>query len=180
MEPRFVPQARREPVRHTVQDRAWAGDARAAAGCGGLLLVLSLTVDAGYGGLTPGGAVLWIVLSVALFVILLPARVTAAPGLVTVRHLWSSRTVRTDRLTAVRWPDGIEQRLVLRDADGGRARIELRVLLANPALWLLVESGARASAADGTLRSGAACVDRLARRVEREAARSVFSVSGLG
>lgn len=179
MEPLFVPQSQPEPAHRTVPDREWAGDTRAAAGCAGLLLALSLTVDAGYDGLTVAGAVLWIALSVALFVILLPARVVAAPGVVTVQHLWLRSTVRTDRLTSVRWPDGIEQRLVLCDADGCRAGIELRVLLANPAIWLLLESDARASAANGTLRSGAASLDRLARRVERDTAHSVFAVSGL-
>lgn len=97
----------------------------------------------------------------------------------TVHGLWTRRTVRTDRLAAVRWPDGIEQRLVMRDTDGGRAEIHLRVLLANPPLWLLLEADARFSAANGTLLSGADALDRLARRVERDTAHSVFTISRL-
>ncbi|MFB6833963.1 hypothetical protein [Streptomyces hydrogenans] len=177
MEPRFVPQ--QEPGDRTVQDSKWAGEARAAAGCAGLLLALSLTVDAGDDGLTLPSALMWIALSVALFVILLPARIVVAPGQVTVQNLWSRRGVRTDRLAAVSWPDGIEQRLVLTDTDGGQAQIELRVLLANPALWLLLEADARTSYENGTLREGVRDLDRLIRRVERDTVRSVFTISGL-
>ncbi|MFF9909643.1 hypothetical protein [Streptomyces sp. NPDC013457] len=177
MEPRFVPQP--EPGDRTVQDSEWAGEARAAAGCAGLLLALSLTVDAGDDGLTLSSALMWITLSVALFVILLPARVVAAPGGVTVQNLWSRRSVRTDRIATVRWPDGIEQRLVLTDTDGGQAQIELRVLLADPALWLVLEADARTSYENGTLRKGLRDLDRLTRRVEWDTAHSVFTISGL-
>ncbi|MGW8359130.1 hypothetical protein ACWGK1_00935 [Streptomyces wedmorensis] len=177
MEPRFVPQ--QEPGDRTVQDSEWAGKARAAAGCAGLLLALSLTVDAGDDGLTLSSALLWIALSVTLFVILLPAKVAAAPGRVTVQNLWSRRSVRTDRLAAVSWPDGIEQRLALTDTDGGRAQIELRVLLANPTLWLLLEADARTSYENDTLREGVRDLHRLIRRVERDTAHSVFTISGL-
>ncbi|MGW1927720.1 hypothetical protein [Streptomyces sp. NPDC001919] len=177
MEPRFVPQP--EPGDHTVHDSEWAGEARAAAGCAGLLLALSLTVDACDDGLTLSSALMWIALSVALVVILLPARVAAEPGRVTVQSLWSRRSIRTDRLAAVRWPDGIEQRLILTDTDGGRAQIDVRVLLANPALWLLLETDARTCYENGTLREGVRDLDRLIRRVERDTAHSVFTISGL-
>lgn len=138
---------------------------------------MSLAVDAGDDGLTLTSTLLWIALSVALFVILLPDRVVAAPGRVAVRGLWTRRTVRTDRLAAVRWPTGVEQRVDLVDTDGGRARIELRVLLANPRLWLLLEDGARSSHARGTLREGAKDLDRLARRVNRHSAHSEGSLT---
>ncbi|MFD8974882.1 hypothetical protein [Streptomyces sp. NPDC059593] len=177
MEPRFVPQP--EPGDHTVHDSEWAGEARAAAGCASLLLTVSLGVDAADDGLPLSSAVLWIALSVALFVILLPARVAAAPGRVTVQSLWNRTSVRTDRLAAVRWPDGIEQRVVLTDTDGGRAQIELRVLLANPALWLLLEANARTSYENGTFREGVRDLERLTRRVDRETTHSVFTISGL-
>ncbi|MGW8762514.1 hypothetical protein ACWGN5_08450 [Streptomyces sp. NPDC055815] len=177
MESRFVP--RSEPVGRTVHDGQWAGEARAAFGCAGLLLAVSLTVDAGDDGLSLSSTLLWIALAVALFVILLPGRVTAAPGSLTVRALWTRTVVRTDRLTTISWPDGTEQRLVLTDAEGCRAQLDVRVLLANPALWLLLEADARTSDENGTLRDGVQDLDRLTRRVERDTARSVFTVSGL-
>ncbi|MFJ2932715.1 hypothetical protein ACIO8G_08095 [Streptomyces sp. NPDC087219] len=55
-------------MRGSVYDSAWAGEARAAAGCAGLLLALSLAVDAGYDALTLPNAVPWIALSTLLFV----------------------------------------------------------------------------------------------------------------
>ncbi|WP_369147871.1 hypothetical protein [Streptomyces sp. R44] len=177
MESRFAP--RSEPVGRTVHDGAWAGEAWAAFGCAGLLLTVSLSVDAGDDGLTLSSALLWIALAVALFVILLPARVTAAPGSLTVRTLWTRTVVRTDRLTTISWPDGIEQRLVMTDMEGGRTQIDVRILLANPALWLLWEADARASYENGTLKDGVRDLDRLKDRVERDTAHSVFRISGL-
>ncbi|WP_314612783.1 hypothetical protein [Streptomyces stackebrandtii] len=177
MEPRFAPQP--EPGDHTVHDSEWAGEARAAAGCAGLLLAVSLIVEACDGGLNLPAALLWIALAVVLFVVLLPARVVAAPGRLTVRTLWTRTSVRTDRLATLQWPDGIERRLVLTDTDGGRARIDLRVLLANPPLWLLLEADARTSYESGTLRHGVRDLDRLTRCVDRDAAHSIFTISGL-
>ncbi|MCD2468651.1 hypothetical protein MBT42_34520 [Streptomyces sp. MBT42] len=177
MEPRFVPQPKHCDL--TVHDSKWADEAYAAVGCAGLLLALSLIVDACDGGLALPTALLWISLSVALFVVLLPARVVAAPGRLTVQGLWTRTTVRTDRLAVVRWPDGIEQRLVLTDTEGGRAQIDVRVLLANPPLWLLLEADARTSYEEGTLQEGVRDLDRLARRVERDTTHSVFTISGL-
>ncbi|MFE5589427.1 hypothetical protein [Streptomyces sp. NPDC056549] len=177
MEPRFVPQPDLDG--HTVQDSAWSGEARAAAGCAGLLLSVALTVDACDGGPNLPATLLWIALAVVLFVVLLPAKVVAAPGSLTVRTLWTRTTVRTDRLAALRWLDGIEQHLVLTDTEGGVARVELRVLLANPPLWVLLEADARASEENGTLRDGVRDLDRLTRRVETATAHSVFTISGL-
>ncbi|MEU6170213.1 hypothetical protein [Streptomyces tanashiensis] len=177
MEPRFTPQL--ESGHPTVQDREWAGEARAATGCAGLLLSVSLTVDACDGGLNLPATLLWIALAAVLFVVLLPAKVVAAPGRLAVRTLWTRAAVRTDRLTVLRWPDGIEQRLVLADTEGGRARVELRVLLANPPLWSLLEAGARTSCENGTLKDGERDLHRLKRRVERDTVESVFRISGL-
>ncbi|MEU2509321.1 hypothetical protein ABZ621_32055 [Streptomyces sp. NPDC007863] len=104
---------------------------------------------------------------------------SAAPGLLTVRGLWVTRTVRTDRLAAAVWPADTAGRLSLRDEDGARAEVDLRVLLADPALWLRLETDARASRARGTLDHGAADLARLALHVHTETARSVFRFSGL-
>ncbi|MFB7514742.1 hypothetical protein [Streptomyces sp. NPDC056144] len=161
-----------------LHDTAWAAEARAAALCSGLLLGSSLLVDAGVHGLTLTRTVCWIALAALLLVVLLPARVSSAPGRLTVRGLWTTRTVRTDRLTSVRWPYGSGRRLLLRDAEGARAEVDLRVLLANPALWLRLEAEAQAARRRGTL-DGTADLARLSRHVHTETARSVLRLSGL-
>ncbi|MFD3946688.1 hypothetical protein [Streptomyces sp. NPDC058579] len=164
---------------HEVHDDEWAGETRAAAGCAALLLALSLTIDAGTGSLNTARVVLWIGLAALLFVILMPSRVSAAPGVLTVRGLWTRHTVRTDRLRSVRWSNGVSQRLVLRDTEDNRAEIDPRVLIANPALWHRVAADARISSAQGTLLCGATALDQLSRRIDRETAQTVFKVSGL-
>ncbi|MEU4063095.1 hypothetical protein AB0F25_11770 [Streptomyces wedmorensis] len=168
------------PVSGVLHDAGWPGEARAALLCSGLLLGVALIVDAGAHGLTLLRALCCIALSALLLVVLLPARVSAAPGLLTVQGLWVTRSVRTDRLAAVVWPADTAQRLSLRDADGARAEVDLRVLLTNPALWLRIEADARASRERGTLDHGAADLARLALHVHSETARTVLRVSGLG
>ncbi|MFG2645032.1 hypothetical protein ACGFYP_29145 [Streptomyces sp. NPDC048370] len=160
-------------------DDEWAGETRAAAGCAALLLALSLTIDAGTGSLNTTRAMLWIALAALLFAILVPPHVSASPGRLTVRGLWTRQSVRTDRLRSVRWSNGVSQRLVLRDTEDGRAEIDPRVLVANPALWHLVAADARISSARGTLLCGSTALDRLSRRMDRETAQTVFKVSGL-
>ncbi|MEU4269281.1 hypothetical protein [Streptomyces sp. NPDC026092] len=164
---------------HEVHDDEWAGETRAAAGCAALLLALSLTIDAGTGSLNTARVALWIGLAALLFVILMPSRVSAAPGRLTVRGLWTRHTVHTDRLRSVRWSNGVSQRLVLRDTEDNRAEIDPRVLIANPALWHRVAGDARISSAQGTLLCGATALDQLSRRIDRETTETVFKVSGL-
>ncbi|MFD5770092.1 hypothetical protein ACFWIN_30335 [Streptomyces sp. NPDC127049] len=167
------------PADDVLHDADWPGEARSALVCAGLLLGTALVVDAGAHGLPASRALGWIGLSVLLLVVLLPPRVSSAPGLLTVRGLWVVRTVRTDRLTAVAWPVGTGQSLVLRDEEGARAEIDLRVLLANPALWLRLDAEARDSRRRGTLDHGGPDLDRLSLRVHAETARAVLKVSGL-
>ncbi|MFJ9432999.1 hypothetical protein ACIRQY_25545 [Streptomyces sp. NPDC101490] len=162
-----------------LHDRGWPGEARAAAVCAGLLLGTSLGVDAGAYGLPLSHTLGWIALSALLFVVLLPARVSLAPGLLTARGLWVTRTVRTDLLTAVAWPTGTARRLRLRDGEGGWAEVDLRVLLDNPALWLRIESAALSARRRGTLVHGTADLARLALRVDTETTRAVLNSSGL-
>ncbi|MFD7326310.1 hypothetical protein ACFV9D_35440 [Streptomyces sp. NPDC059875] len=157
----------------------WPGEARYAIGCAALLLGASLLIDAGAHGLTLLRTAGWITLAAALLVILLPVRVSAGPGRLTVQGLWVTRTVRTDRLTAVDWPVGIAQRVVLTDTDGVRAEVDLRVLVSNPALWLRLEADARIARERGTLDRGTAGLARLTQHIETETTRSVFKVSGL-
>ncbi|MFF7444026.1 hypothetical protein [Streptomyces sp. NPDC008122] len=164
-----------------LSDAGWPGEARTAVGCAALLLVVSVTVQAGTHHLTLLRAVGSIALASVLLAVLLPARVTATPDLLIVQDLWTTRTVRTGRLSAVAWPaTGTSLRVVLRDTEGGRAEVGLRVLTANPALWLRLEAGARASTQRGTLSRDTSDLPRLSRHVHREAARSVLKVSGLG
>ncbi|UNM16460.1 hypothetical protein J4032_11625 [Streptomyces formicae] len=157
----------------------WAGDLRYSFACAALLLGLLLVIDAGNDTLTAVRAVLWAGLSLLLFLVLLPPRVAAGGNWVEVRGVWRTRRARTDRLASVACSDGVAQRLVLRDADGGAVEVEPRVLLANPRLWHLLDTGVRTSEAHGTLRSGGPELRRLAGRIDAETARAVFRVSGL-
>ncbi|POX43553.1 hypothetical protein C3486_00780 [Streptomyces sp. Ru73] len=143
------------------------------------LLGLLLLLDGVSGRLTPARAALWAVLAALLFTVLLPARVTAAPGRLAVRGLLREQRVRTDLLVSVGRPAGVAQRLVLRDWYGGRVEIDPAVLTGDPALWRLVEEGARSSAERGLLLCGATTLRQLTRHVDKETARLVFKASGL-
>ncbi|MFD8569096.1 hypothetical protein [Streptomyces sp. NPDC059639] len=160
-------------------DAYWAGEARSAVLHGTGLLALLLGIDALSDRLTLWNALLWAVLGAALALVLLPARISATADRLTVRCLWREHSVRTDLLVSVRCVDDIAHRLVLRDELGGRAELDPRVLAANPALWRLLDDGARVSVDRGLLRCGGTALRRLARQVDGELARTVFQVSGL-
>ncbi|MFI1173294.1 hypothetical protein [Streptomyces melanogenes] len=160
-------------------DRTWAGEARSAVGCAAVLLGLLLLIDTGAGTLTPWRAALWAGLAVLLLLVLWPARVSAAPGLLVARGPLRTRTVRTDRLVSVRWSDGVAQRLVLRDAEGARAELDPRILVTNPPLWRVLDEDARTSVRRGTLRCGETALRQISARVDREMVRGVFRASGL-
>jgi hypothetical protein len=162
-----------------VHDVRWAGAARFAVGCAALLLTLLLVVDGLSGNLTLVRAGLWSALAALLFVVLIPARVSAGPGRLTSLALLRRRTVRTDRLVSVSWSDGVSQRLVLRDSEGGRVELDPRVLLATPQLWHRLDTDARLSLRDGTLLRGATALRRLAEHLDRATAQLVFKRSGL-
>ncbi|WP_406132832.1 hypothetical protein [Streptomyces zaomyceticus] len=101
------------------------------------------------------------------------------PGRLTVRGLTSTRTVHTDELVSLRWPIDVSERVALRDEHGTHAELDLRLLLANPPLWLQLEADARISQDRGTLLHGSPCLDRLARRIDTETVHTVFRVSRL-
>ncbi|MFJ9247433.1 hypothetical protein [Streptomyces sp. NPDC101776] len=162
-----------------VEDRRWARDLRSTFRCAGALLGLMLVVDHFSGRLTLRRAALWFALAVLLFVVLYPARVRAGEGWLSTRGLLRGRRVRTDRLVSVRCLDGISQRLSLRDEFGGRVEIDPDVLVNNPDLWHRLAEDSRRSLASGTLTCGATALRRIAQRVERETAETVFKVSGL-
>lgn len=160
-------------------DRHWRGNARFAL-CYALgFWLLILLVDWNAGTLTPARALMWLALSAAAGLVLLPHHVTAAPGSLTVHGTVRRRTVRTDALVGVRHDGDVCTRLVLTDTDGQRVEIDPRVLFANPLLWHELETGAHRSLERGTLLYGAETVTRLGRELDESAARAVLKVSGL-
>ncbi|MET8751275.1 hypothetical protein ABZW32_14415 [Streptomyces sp. NPDC004667] len=165
------------PYAHDVH---WAGERRSAWAVALLLFGALLTMDAGFGRLDVVRGALWAGLGGLVFAIMRPPRVCVRPGLLSVRGLLVTDTVRTDSLVSVRWPDGVAQRMILRDTDGSRAEIDPMVLVRNPAMWHRLDTDARTSAGRGTLRCGATALRRLTERIDGETARAVFRVSGLG
>ncbi|MER6129971.1 hypothetical protein ABT173_46935 [Streptomyces sp. NPDC001795] len=160
-------------------DRHWRGSARLAVSCAVVFCAMALLVDWDAGSLTPLRAMLWITLSVAVFAVLLPPRVTAGHGWLAVRSPWRRHSVRTDALVAVRQYGGVSSHLVLRDTHGHRLELDPRVLATNPLIWHELDTGVRRSLERGTLRQGADVLERLGRRIDDEAARSVLRASGL-
>ncbi|WP_369226925.1 hypothetical protein AB5J52_40770 [Streptomyces sp. R39] len=160
-------------------DREWTQELWSSVRCAGVLLVLLLLVDWGSGRLVLWRAALWLALAGLLFVVLYPARVSAGGNWLASRRLVREYRVRTDLLVSVRCLDGISQRLLLRDALGGRVEIDPEVLVRNPQLWFRLDEGARKAAADGSLLCGATALRRISRRVDQETARAVFKASGL-
>lgn len=83
-----------------------------------------------------------------------PARVSAGDDWPAARRLPRERRVRTDRLVSVRCLDGVSQRILLRDAFGGRVEIDPDVLVRDPGLWCRLETAASRAASDGLLLCG--------------------------
>ncbi|MEV6118605.1 hypothetical protein AB0L59_40620 [Streptomyces sp. NPDC052109] len=162
-----------------VYDRDWKAGMRSSLRCAAVLLGLLLSVDWAAGSLTFWRGALWMAIALLLFLVLCPVRVSAGPGWLATRRLLRTRRVRTDLLIAARPLDGVAQRLVLRDALGSRVEIDPEVLPRNPGLWYLLDEGARASEAAGTLLCGTTALHRLARRVDHETALGVFRASGM-
>ncbi|MBT2418344.1 hypothetical protein J7F01_07475 [Streptomyces sp. ISL-22] len=160
-------------------DRHWRADVRFATGCALTFLVMTLLVDWDAETLTPLRALLWLALTTLLFVILLPERVTAGPGWLTVRGLVRRQAVRTDALVAVRQHDDVSARLTLRDTDGSRLELDPRILVANPLLWHELDTGVRRSHERGTLREGTDVLERLRRQIDDATALAVLRASGI-
>ncbi|MFF4546067.1 hypothetical protein [Streptomyces sp. NPDC001435] len=142
-------------------------------------LVMLLAVDTCAGTLNAIRAVLWTGLALLLFLVLAPPRVETGEGWLRPRWLWREHLVRTDRLVSVRWSQRGAQRVILRDADGARIEVGPEVLAADPALWRLVETGARASSEQGRLWRGHSALRKLSRRIDSETALAIFRISGL-
>lgn len=160
-------------------DRRWAGDARSAAGCALGFLALALALDTAAGSLSAARAGLWAGLAVLVLAVLVPPRVTAGDGWLSVRGALRTRTVRTDTLVAVRQHQGPGAHLLLYDAFGHRVQVDPRTLIANPLLWHLLEAGAHRSRERGVLRHGSQVLAHLGDAVDGPRARAVFRVSGM-
>lgn len=165
-----------EPLAHDIHR---AGEVRAAIGVASLAGTALFVLDAGAGRLDATRGALWAGLAVLVFVVLLPPRVSARPGLLSTRGLLVEHSVRTDSLVSVQWSDGVAARLILRDAEGGRVEIDATVLVRNPAMWRRLDRDARTSIRRGTPQYGATALCRLTARIDRETAQTVFKVSGL-
>lgn len=160
-------------------DRHWRGNARLAVGCALVFGALAFLVDWDAGTLTPPRALLWLALSVAVFAVLLPQRVTAGHGWMVVRGPLRRRAVRTDALVSIRQYDGVSAQLTLRDAYGHRLEVDSRILAGNPFLWHELDTGVRRSLDKGTLSQGEDVFSRLTERIDGETAQAVLRASGL-
>ncbi|TQJ52904.1 hypothetical protein OHU34_28455 [Streptomyces sp. NBC_00080] len=160
-------------------DRHWRGSARLAATCALAFCALSLLVDWDAETLTLPRAVLWLTMSVIVFTVLLPHRVTAGAGRLAVRTPWRRHLVHTDALVAVRQYSGVSSHLVLCDLHGGRLELDPRVLAANPLIWHELDTGVRRSVERGTLRQGADVLAQLGHRIDDETTRAVLKASEL-
>ncbi|MFI1965169.1 hypothetical protein ACH429_13815 [Streptomyces pathocidini] len=161
------------------RDRELAGEAWAAGICAALLLAVLVFFDFSNGTLTPFRAVCWMAIALGVLAVLLPVRVTAGEGWLSVRGLVRERAVRTDQLVLVRRVDGMAPRLVLRDASGNRVEFDPKVLGANPLIWHLLDTGVRRSRQSGLLRGGTDPLRALSEEIDGRGARSVFDASGL-
>ncbi|MFI6872659.1 hypothetical protein ACIBL6_04385 [Streptomyces sp. NPDC050400] len=167
------------PATATVTDRAWAHELRAALLSTALVFGLALTVDAAHSTLTPPRVLLWTGLSLPLYAVLHPPRVTAGPGWLAVRGLFRRRHVCTDLLVSARRADGLTPRLVLRDTLGARVELDPQILTANPLLWHRVETGAGRARANGLLVTGIEVLRSLGAQVDEEEAKAIFEASNL-
>ncbi|MEV1019077.1 hypothetical protein [Streptomyces sp. NPDC050264] len=163
----------------TTTDRNWARELRAALLCTGLLFALVVTIDAANSTLTPARTAMWTGVSLLLYAVLHPPRVTAGPGWLAVRGLGGRRHVCTDLLVSVRRGEGSTPRLVLRDALGARVEVDPKILVANPLLRHRLETGAARARAYGLLATGGDVLREMGERMDRDGARGIFETSGL-
>ncbi|MFH8485849.1 hypothetical protein [Streptomyces longisporoflavus] len=162
-----------------VGDRRWAADVRAAVFCALALFVLIDLVDWANGTWDTLRSGLWAGVSGLLYLVLHPVRVTAGPGWLGVRGVLRRRHVCTGLLTAVRYSEGVAARLVLCDSLGNRVEVDPRVLAENPLMLHRLDSGARDARTCGLLRTGSDVLGSLVARLDGDAAKRVFEVSGL-
>ncbi|MFF6955763.1 hypothetical protein [Streptomyces sp. NPDC008317] len=162
----------------TAYDHGWRAGFRVAVGVAGGLLAALTAADWALGTLDPVRAAFWTALAAAVFGALCPPLVTAGDGWLRVRGMLRGHRVRTDRLVRIHLFPGRTPRLVLIDAEGGRAAFDPRVLAANPGLWRLLEAGGRRSYGRGLLVAGLPVLDGLAAEAAGGAGREPGPESG--
>ncbi|RFC76533.1 hypothetical protein [Streptomyces sp. AcE210] len=170
---------KRSGPRDSAGDRHWCGDARFALSCALVVCGMALLTDWDAGTLTTLRAGIWLALAAMVFNVLLPPRITAGDGWLSVRGLVRRRRVRTDALVAVRQYGGVTAHLVLRDAYGHWLELDPRVLVANPLLWHELDTGAHRSRERGTLRHGSDVLRKLSEQIDGGTAREILDASGL-
>ena len=162
-----------------IVDRRWAADLRGTLLYVGSFLSLLILIDEAAGTFTVTRAALWGGLALLLLLVLMPPRVSVGEGRLTVRTIRGTRRVRTDRLVAVHTTGHAGQRLVLRDALGGRVEFDYQILAANPVLWHRLNTDARVSARGEPATAHLAALRTLSERIDLETSRAVFKVSGM-
>ncbi|SEP85880.1 hypothetical protein SAMN04487983_100219 [Streptomyces sp. yr375] len=160
-------------------DRHRRAGVRLAVGCALGFCALTFLVDWDAETLTLPRALLWPTLSAGVLAVLLPAKVSAGPGWLAVSGPFHRRRVRTDALVAVRQYAGASAHLVLHDAYGQRLELDPRVLTGNPLLWHDLDTGARHSLAQGTLREGADVLEHLRHEIDDTITLAVLEASDL-
>ncbi|MGW1893847.1 hypothetical protein ACWCP6_26875 [Streptomyces sp. NPDC002004] len=165
--------------RASAGDRHWRGAARFAVLCSLLFLCMATLTDWNAGTLTLPRAGIWLALAALVFSVLLPPRVTAGGGWLTVRGPLHAHRVRLDALAGVRQDGDVAARLVLWDVHGRRLCLDPRVLVDNPFLWHELETGGRRSLERGTLRYGAGLLRRLGEHMDGGEARAILRASGM-
>ncbi|MBY8879998.1 hypothetical protein [Actinacidiphila acidipaludis] len=166
------------PVHETVRARGRRGDRRWAIGCACAVLAMAMAAEADTGELGVLHALATCAVALVVAALLWPAKVTAGEGWLSVRGVLRTRRVRTDALVAVLLVGEIAAGLVLRDVHGGHAEIDPEVVVADPLLWHLLDTGVRRSLERGTLRTGRRVVAGLGRRVDDEAG-AILRASGM-
>lgn len=161
------------------EDVLWRLEARAAVVIGTAFFVAALLVDAVGPGVTMAPTAGWGCLAAVLLLVLLPPRGSLTPGRLVARDLFTTRVVLTDQLSALPWPADVSERVVLADIRGGPGPTGLLPAARQPVP--LAPTGGRCPRVTPvcSLVPGTACLDRLARRMDEEAARSVFRSSGI-
>jgi hypothetical protein len=165
-----------------VEDRNWAAERRCAVQCGAALTGMLVLLDWVSGGLDPVRCVCWTALGVGVGVVMLPDRISAGRHWLAARNSLGTHRVRTDVLTSVRAAPGRTGAVVLHDAFGGRAVVDVDVLINNPQLWHRLDTGIRHSEEAGTLhpcRTDATLLLTIADKVDYEMVLRIFTASDI-